>query len=210
MSKVTTFLTMSLDGFIAGANDSPELPLGEGGQPLFNWYFSGDTELKMPMGIGDLTFRLSPLSAEVFQEARRTTGAIVTGRRTFDIAHGWGGRHPLDAPVFVVTHSVPAKWLDMGFPFTFVTDGVTSAVAQARAVAGEKNVAVGAASIVQQCLNLGLLDEINVAVVPLLLGHGVRLFDQLRKAPIELEICRLVDAPGVTHLQYRVLEEATP
>jgi dihydrofolate reductase len=209
VSKVTTLLTMSLDGFIAGANDSPELPLGEGGQPLFNWYFSGDTELKMPMGIGDLTFRLSPASAEVIQEARRTTGAIVTGRRTFDIAHGWGGRHPLDAPVFVVTHTVPAEWLDKGFPFTFVTNGVASAVAQARAVAGEKNVAVGAASIVRQCLNAGLLGEINVALVPLLLGRGVRLFDQFSKAPIELETTRVVDAPGVTHLRYRVLEEVT-
>jgi dihydrofolate reductase len=197
---------MSLDGFIAGANDSPDLSLGEGGERLFDWYFSGDIEVPVPIGAGEMVFRLSPASAQVFQEALRTTGALVTGRRTFDIARGWGGRHPLDAPVFVVTHTVPQGWFTEGTPFTFVTDGVESAVAQARAVAGDKNVAVGAAIIVQQCLQAGLLDEINIDLVPLLLGKGVRLFEYLGNAPIALETTRVVEAPGVTHLQYRVVK----
>jgi dihydrofolate reductase len=115
---------------------------------------------------------------------------------------------PFDAPVFIVTHNVPEERVGKGFPFMFVTDGVAGAVARAKAVTGEKNVAVGAASIVQQCLNAGLLDEINVALVPLLLGRGVRLFDYLSSAPIKLETTRVVDAPGVTHLQYQVIKEA--
>jgi dihydrofolate reductase len=97
---------MSLDGFIAGPNDSPEKPLGEGGERLFAWYFSGDTDYVYP---GGMPVKVSPASAEHLQEIQRTTGALVIGRRTFDIANAWGGRHPMDVPVFIVTHSVPQE-----------------------------------------------------------------------------------------------------
>jgi dihydrofolate reductase len=113
----------------------------------------------------------------------------------------------LDVPVFVVTHTVPREWVYEGSPFTFVTDGVQSAVEKAKNVAGDKDVAVGAASIVQQCIRAGLLEEIHVDLVPVLLGDGVRLFDHLDTEPIELESTRVIEAPGITHLTFRVVKE---
>lgn len=203
MGKVASGLTMSLDGFIAGPNDGPENPLGEGGMRLFDWYASGDTEYRLPGT--EMVFRVSPQSAELLREAHSKMGAFVTGRRTFDITNGWGGSPPLGVPAFVVTHTVPQEWVYEGSPFTFVTDGVESAVEQAKAVAGDKDVAVGAASIAQQCLKAGLLDEIHIDLVPVLLGEGVRLFDHLGTEPIELERTRVIEAPGVTHLTFRVV-----
>ncbi|WP_227377946.1 dihydrofolate reductase family protein [Haladaptatus halobius] len=200
--NVTTGLSMSLDGFIAGPNDSPEQPLGDGGERLFEWYSSGDTGYTMPSGT--MTVTVSPVSAKHLQEEFEKVGALVTGRRTFDITNGWDGQHPLDVPVFVVTHTIPEEWKTEDSPFTFVTDGVESAVEQAKDVAGERNVAVGAASLVQQCLNEGLLDEIHIDLVPVLLGDGVRLFDHLDTGPIELEETSVIEAPDVTHLGYRV------
>src|SRR6266540_3344869 len=111
---------------------------------------------------------VSAQTAEFLKETRETTGALVFGRRTFDLTHGWGGKHPLDVPVFVVSSSVPPEWVYEGSPFTFVTDGLESALAQAKAVAGDKDVGVGAASIVQQCIRAGLLDEIHIDLVPVL------------------------------------------
>jgi dihydrofolate reductase len=204
MGKVSTGLSISLDGFIAAANDGPEQPLGEGGERLFAWYSSGDTEYSLPGT--EMVFRVSPQSAELLREAHSKIGAFVTGRRTFDITNGWGGRPPLGVPTFVVTHTVPQEWVYEGSPFTFVTDGIESAVEQARAVAGDKDVGVGAASIVQQCIRAGLLDEIHLDVVPVLLGGGVRLFEHLGSRPIELERTRVIEAPEVTHLTFRVVK----
>jgi dihydrofolate reductase len=110
-------------------------------------------------------------------------------------------------PTFVVTHSIPREWVYEGSPFTFVTDGVESAVKRAKAVAGDKVVAVGAASIVQQCIRAGLLDEGHVDLVPILLGEGVRLFDHLGTGPIELERTQVVEGIGVTHMTFRVVKE---
>jgi dihydrofolate reductase len=204
MGKVILSISMSLDGFIAGANDGPENSLGDGGEHLFKWYSSGDTAYTMPSG--EMTFRVSAASAAFLQQSMRTIGALVTGRRTFEIAKGWGGRHPLDVPVFVVTHHVQQHWVKPSAPFTFVTDGVENAIAQAKAAAGEKDVAVGAACIAQQCLQTGLLDEITLDLVPVLLGNGVRLFEHLGIAPVELERTQVIDAPDVTHLTFRVLK----
>ena len=204
MGKVATGLSMSLDGFIAGPNDGPEAPLGEGGERLFAWYSSGDTEYRLPGT--EMVFKVSPQSAELLREAHSKMGAFVTGRRTFDITNGWGGRPPLGVPTFVVTHTVPQEWVYEGSPFTFVTDGVESAVEQAKAVAGDKDIAVGAASIAQQCISAGLLEEIHIDLVPVLLGNGVRLFDHLGTGPIELENTRVIEAPGVTHLTFRVVK----
>jgi dihydrofolate reductase len=204
MGKVSTGLSMSLDGFIAGPNDGPERPLGEGGMRLFAWYAGGDTEYRLPGT--EMVFKVSPQSADLLREAHSKMGAFVTGRRTFDITNGWGGSPPLGVPTFVVTHTVPQEWVYEGSPYTFVTDGVESAVEQAKAVAGDKDVAVGAASIAQQCIRSGLLDEIHIDLVPVLLGGGIRLFDHLGTGPIELERVRVVEAPDVTHLTFRVVK----
>ena len=112
----------------------------------------------------------------------------------------------MDVPVFVVSSSVPPEWVYEGSPFTFVTDGLESALEQAQAVAGDKDVGVGAANIVQQCIRAGLLDEIHVDLVPVLLGDGVRLFDHLGTEPIELESTRVIEGAGVTHLTFRVVK----
>ena len=195
MGTVGTGFSMSLDGFIAGPGDDV--------QHVFKWYFSGDTEVKFP---GGMVVKVSPASAEHLRDVFRTTGALVTGRRQFDNTQGWGGRHPLDVPVFVVTHTVPEGWDKAGSPFTFVSDGVESAVEQAQAVAGDKNVAIDGANIVQQCIKAGLVDEIGIDLVPVLLGQGVRYFDHLGTEPIELERTRVIEAPGVTHLRFRVVK----
>jgi dihydrofolate reductase len=204
MGNVSTGLSMSLDGFIAGPNDGPERPLGEGGERLFAWYSGGDTEYRLPGT--EMVFMVSPQSAELLREAHSKMGAFVTGRRTFDITNGWGGSPPLGVPTFVVTHTVPQEWVYEGSPFTFVTDGVESAVERAKAVAGDKDVAVGAASIAQQCIRAGLLDEVHVDLVPVLLGGGVRLFEHLGTTPIELERTRVIEAPDVTHLTFRIVK----
>jgi dihydrofolate reductase len=204
MGKVTMGLSMSLDGFIAGPNDGPGSPLGGGGERLFAWYSGGDTEYRLPGT--EMVFQVSPQSAEVLREAHSRIGAFVTGRRTFDIANGWGGSPPLGVPSFVVTHTVPRDWVYEGSPFTFVTDGVQSAIEQAKQVAGEKDVAVGAARIVQQVIRAGLLDEIHIDLVPVLLGEGVRLFDHLGVGPIDLEGTEVVEGAGVTHLTFRVVK----
>ncbi len=187
---------MSLDGFIAGPQDDLE--------HLFKWYFSGNTEIATHDG--RMLLKLSPQSARVVEQLRQTSGAMVVGRRVFDLAGAWDG-HPPIAPTFIVTHTVPGQWAREGSPFTFVTDGVQSAIRQAKAVAGEKNVVVETPSMMQQCLKAGLLDEMHVDLVPVLLGSGTRLFDDLESiAPLELESIRVIEAPGVTHLAYRVIK----
>ena len=204
MGKVATGFSMSLDGFIAGPNDGPGQPLGEGGERLFEWFSAGDTEYGLPGT--EMVFRVSQQSAEMLREAHAGMGAFVTGRRTFDLANGWGGSPPLGVPTFVVTHAVPDEWVYEGSPFTFVTDGVEGAVEKARAVAGDRDVAVGAASIAQQCIRAGLLDEVHVDLVPVLLGDGVRLFEHLGAGPIELENTRVLEGAGATHLTFRVVK----
>ena len=201
MGKVTFNMTVSLDGFVAGPNDGPENGLGDGGDGLFKWYFSGNVEI--PISDGNMVLKVSPQSAEILKEAIGTYGAGVWGRRTFDISGAWGG-HPPGTPCFIVTHTVPQEWAKEGSPFTFVTDGVESAIRQAKKAAGDKDVVVCTASILQQCLSAGLMDEIHIDVAPILLGNGVRLFDHLRIEPIELESIRVIAAPGVTHLGFRV------
>jgi dihydrofolate reductase len=203
MGKVTFNMTMSLDGFVAGPNDGPENGLGDGGDVLFNWYFSGDTEI--PISDGQMVLKVSSQSAEIIKEAFASYGAGVWGRRTFDIAKAWGG-HPPGSPAFIVTHNVPQEWVYEGSPFIFVTDGVESAIRQARQAAGDKDVVICTPSILQQCLRAGLVDEIHVDVAPVLLGSGVRLFGSLSAGPITLESIRVIAAPGVTHLGFRVVK----
>ncbi len=203
MGRVIFNMTMSLDGFVAGPNDGPDNGLGDGGMALFDWYSSGDTAYKMPGG--DWKFKVSAASAANLDATIRNAGVLVTGRRTFDIAHAWGGRHPVDVPIIVLTHTPPQEWVKPGSPFTFVGDGIASALTQAQAIAGDKLVAVGSASTLQQTLNAGLLDELHIDLAPLILGGGVRLFDQLGITPQQLEQLAVVEGMGVTHLRYRVI-----
>ena len=203
MGKVTFNMTMSLDGFVAGPNDSPENGLGDGGDGLFTWYFSGDTEVFMSEGVPPL--KVSKQSAELLKEAISTYGAGVWGRRTFDIAHAWGGNPP-GSPAFIVTHNPPQEWIKEGSPFIFVTDGVESAIRQAKEAAGDKDVVICTPSILQQALKAGLVDEIHVDVAPILIGGGVSLFDHLNTGPINLECIGNVQTPHVTHLGFRVIK----
>jgi dihydrofolate reductase len=204
MGNVIVELSMSLDGFVAGPNDGPDNSLGDGGERLFQWYSSGDTAFPLPGT--DMVFKISRVSAELLREEWAKLGAMVTGRRMFDIARAWGGKPPGGGPCFVVTHTVPQEWVKDGSPFTFVTDGVESAIRQAKQAAGDKNVSASSASIAQQCLRLGLLDEIQIDLVPVLLGGGVRLFDHLGATPIELESTGVIVAPSVTHLKFRIVK----
>lgn len=201
MGKVILDISMSLDGFIAGPNDSRQLPLGDGGEAIHSWLFSGD----QPSRYNDF-FKLSSTNRDVFDEAIPNTGAMIVGRRTFDIVNGWEGNHPLRGiPVFVVTHEAPESYLEENTSFTFVTDGIEGAVQQAKEAAKGKNVSIGTASIAQQCIRAGLLDEMHLHVAPILLGKGTRLFDQIGTEHIKLEGKRFTDGSDVTHLKYRLL-----
>jgi dihydrofolate reductase len=198
MTRIISGLSVSLDGYIAGPDDGREHPLGVGGERLFEWYSDGDTSSRLYP-----TFRLSKPSAEFFDELAGRGGAVITGRRTYDIANGWNGDGPLPgAPLFVLTHNVPDEVPQGTSTFTFVTTGIEDAVAAARAAAGGKDVSVMGSAGVQQALRAGLLDELIVHLVPVLLGGGVRLLDGVEA---DLRCTRVVDAPGVTHLVYEVV-----
>ena len=173
MGNVVTGFSMSLDGYIAGPN--------EDFQYIFKWYESGDTPFQYPNG---MSIQVSAISAQVIQETIEATGALICGRGLYNLTNGWDGKHPVDVPVFVITHEAPQP--EPGTPFTFVTDGVASAIAQAQAVAGDKNISIASADIARQCYQLGLLDGIHVDLVPFVLGDGMRLFEQFTDTPIEL------------------------
>ena len=196
MGKVVALMSMSLDGYVADAND--------GVDEVFDWYFSGDVEVPMPIPTPDFTFHVSEPSAEHLRSLMAEVGAFLTGRRTFDVADGWGGNHAWDVPAFVVTHEVPDGWPRPGSTVQFVTDGIESAVAQAKSAAGPKSVAVHGTQTIQECLDAGLLDEIQVDVAAVLLGGGVRLFDHLANTPAVLGNPTVVAGVGVTHLRYPV------
>ncbi|MGR6317558.1 dihydrofolate reductase family protein [Micromonospora soli] len=196
MTKVTTGATMSLDGYIADASHG-------GFEYLFQWYENGDVET--PTATPGMTFRTSTASAEHLRDLTERTGALVVGRRLFDMTRGWGGRHPMDVPVVVVTHSVPEGWERESDSFVFVTDGIVSAIDRARAIAGDKQVGVNGGTIAAQVLEAGLLDEVHVDLVPVLLGDGIPFFAGLKIAPVQLAgPTRVVEGSGVTHLAYRV------
>ena len=199
MTLVVTALAISADGFIAGANDGPGNPLGDGGDRLFEWYTDGDTPSRVFPH-----FHLSAESARVFDDGAARVGAVISGRRTYDIANAWGGRGPLPgAPLFVLTHNPPSDPPDSEPPYTYVTSGITDAVESAKQRAGDgKVVALMGSSPVRQALAHGLLDQITLHVVPVLLGAGVRL---LEEASAELDLESVVQAPGVTHVTYKVI-----
>ena len=195
MSKVVALMSMSLDGYVADRND--------GVAEVFDWYMSsGDVEFHTG-GSDPMTFHVSEPSAEHLRRLWSELGAVLTGRRTFEVAQGWGGNHAW-GPAFVLTHEVPDGWPRRDSTVHFVTDGIESAVKQAKAAAGGKSVAVHGADIIQQLLNAGLLDELQIDVAALLLGSGVRLFDHLANTPAVLGNPTVTAGAGVTHLRYPV------
>jgi dihydrofolate reductase len=214
VSKLRFDITTSLDGFVAGTNQSEENPLGVGGGQLHEWAFPLAV-WREPHGLdgGEVN-----ASTGVVEESLANVGATVMGRNMFGGGPGpwgddpwtgwWGDDPPFHRPVFVLTHH-PREPLELkgGTTFTFVTHGIESALEQARRAASGKDVALaGGADVAQQYLAAGLIDEMEIHLVPVLLGAGARLFDNLGGATVELEQVRAVEAPGVTHLKYRVVK----
>ncbi|RIQ20384.1 dihydrofolate reductase family protein [Jiangella rhizosphaerae] len=194
MGVVFSSFTMSLDGFVAYPDDS----VGA----LFDWYDNGPVEVR-PAGY-PITFHMSEASAAYWRQ-NETEGVFIAGRRIFDHANGWGGKPPNDSPTFVVTHRPPpANWPPIpDAPFTFV-DSVESALSQARAIAGDKDIGVAGPNIAQQCINLGALEEIRVDLVPILMREGIRYLDNIENDRTHLELLQVVEGKNVTHLRYGV------
>jgi dihydrofolate reductase len=212
MTKLRLDITMSLDGFVAGPNQTLEHPLGEGGERLHEWAFAAASWREQH----GLSGGEANADSDVVQESHDATGAVVMGRRMYSGGEGpwaddpnadgwWGDDPPFHVPVFVLTHHARETLvMKGGTSFIFVTDGIEAALAQARKAAGDKDVlAAGGATIAQQYLAAGLLDELQIHVVPLLLGDGVRLFDHVDPT-VDLELTRVIESPSVTHLRYRV------
>jgi dihydrofolate reductase len=197
VGKVCAELSMSLDGFVAYPDDNPG--------PVFDWYASGPVEITTAKP--ELTFHVSEASAKHIRENWPQIGCHIVGRRLFDITDGWGGRHPVDAPVVVVTHrGEPAEWRARfpDAPFTFVDD-LEKGVAAAKEIAGDKNISVAGPSLIQQAVNLGLMDEITVSLAPVLMGKGISYFGALDTDAVKLSDPTIVQGNGVTHLTYDVV-----
>lgn len=205
MTTVTADLMISLDGFVAGPNVRvPDNPGGDGGIRLHGWA-AGLASWRERQG---LTGGEHNVDSELLREWFDSTGAVVMGRTMFDTGEQyWGEDPPFRTPVFVLTHRPrPTVTLQGGTSYHFVTDGIASAIAQATAAAGDRNVDIGGgASAIQQALRAGLLDELHLHVLPVLMNQGVRLFDGLDPEHIELEPLHVIDGTHATHLKYRVL-----
>jgi dihydrofolate reductase len=212
MSKLIVDISVSLDGFVAGPNQTLDEPLGEGGEGLHEWAFAAASWRESHGRDGGER----STDDEIVAEHLAATGATIMGRRMFSGGEGpwesdpnadawWGDEPPFHHPVFVLTHhSREPVEKEGGTTFTFVTDGIESALEQARAAAGGRDVAIGGgAAAVQQYLAAGLVDELQLHVVPVLLGAGTRLFSD-GGSPLELRCTRVVESPAVTHLRYRV------
>jgi dihydrofolate reductase len=215
MGMVVLDISTSLDGFVAGPNPGLELPLGQGGERLHEWAVAL-AAWREPHGLsgGEIN-----ASSEVVREGLARTGAVVMGRRMFSGGEGpweddpnadgwWGDNPPFHVPVFVLTHHAREPVTKQGgTTFTFVTDGIASAVEQARTAADDKDVSVaGGADVAQQVLSAGLLDEMQIHLVPVLLGGGTRLLQHLDEVDFQLEQTRVIDSPGVTHLRFKIVK----
>jgi len=215
MSKLRFQITMTLDGYVAGPNQSVENPLGEGVGPLHDWLYSLKTFREMH---GDTGGGETGTNDDVLREAFENVGATIMGRNMFGGGPGpwanepwkgwWGDDPPFRTPVFVLTHHA-RKPLAMqgGTTFTFVTDGIESALNQAKEAAGGKDVSLGGgAKAAQQYLAAGLIDEMEIHLAPMLLGAGERLFNNLAGSDVKVEQIRVIETPDVTHLKYRIVK----
>lgn len=212
MTRLRATLAMSLDGYVAGPEQTLEDPLGKGGMRLHQWAFELAAFQDGHQGEGGVV----NASTTVIEEMQQNVGAVIMGRNMFGPIRGdwpdeswrgwWGEDPPYHVPVFVLTrHSRDPIEMQGGTTFHFVTDGIESAYTQAVAVAGGKDVSLGGgASTVRQYIAAGLLDELQISLVPILLGDGERLLDGLGGAPVGFELTRVLDAPGVTHLRFRI------
>jgi dihydrofolate reductase len=192
MTNVIFDMSMSLDGFVTAANVRPEEPLGDGGQRLHEWAFGDDER-----------------NRELLAEAVNFVGAVIAGRRTYDLSIPWWGADgpagPARVPVYVVTHAEPED-VPEGGVYAFVTDGIEGALEEAKAAAGDKYVAVMGAEIGQQFIRAGLVDEISIHLVPVLFGDGTRMFEHLGSEHIQLETVEVIETIEATHLRFRVVE----
>ena len=197
MSATVLYMSMSLDGFIAGPNEGPDNGLGDGGHRLHEWALPGaDASHKEISELGGV-------NGQVVEEFM-STGAVVAGRGTFEPAGGWGGDHHDGVPIWVLSRREPG--IDVSdWPLVTYVDDVTTAMAEAKRAAGERNVLVHGAGVTQLALAAGVLDELELHVVPVLFGQGRRLFDNLSAEQIELDCTRILEGEaGVTHMHYRV------
>ena len=194
MTKVLTHMCMSLDGFVAQPDDQP----GE----LFDWYWGGD--VVVPSAQEGMTFAVDEASAPMLRELTSGCGALVVGRRLFDQTDGWGDQHPAGAPVVVVSHRPPPSDAAQRFTRTTFTGSVEEGIAAAVAIAGDRFVTIASADIIQQAVNLGLVDELCVSVVPVLFGSGIRHFGDLVGGHVLLDDPVVVQGRRALHLRYRV------
>jgi dihydrofolate reductase len=194
MSRLILYMAMSLDGFITGPGDDKENPAGVGGMRLQEWLGDGGPKVT--------DFRPSDSQSQIVFDEMLSTGAVITGRRTGDFADYWGGDHHDGVPIFVPTHTAPAD--NRHERVHFVTEGIAACVEQARAAAGDRGVMLHGAYTAQECLKAGLLDVLEIQLMPVLLGQGRRLFEGLPPEHIELDLVRTLEAPGVLHLRYEV------
>ena len=198
MSSTVLYMSMSLDGFIAGPNEGPGNGLGDGGHRLHEWAMTGDGDVNL-----ESLRRSGGVNGKLVDEFM-STGAIVAGRGTFEPAGGWGGDHHDGAPIFIYSRREPGIDISQ-WPLVTYVDDVETAMTQARQAAGDRNVLVHGAAVAQLALAAGVLDELELHVVPVLFGQGRRLFDNLDPEQIELERTRILEGEGgVTHMHYRV------
>jgi dihydrofolate reductase len=200
VGKVSFNITVSLDGYVAGPDDGPDNGLGEGGERLHEWAL----ELASWREQHGLEGGETNASSQVMEEMG-SAGAVVVGKRMFDNAHGWGDEPPFHTPVFVLTHTAREPLTKSDTTFNFVTDGIESAIEQAKAAGCDEGVHIGGgASTIQQALKAGLVDEAHITVSPLLLGGGIRLFEGLGPDDAGFELVRVLEGPRATHITYRV------
>lgn len=193
MGRIFSHMTMSLDGYIAQPDDQ----VGE----LFDWYEAGDVTVPHPNE--DISVKVDDAGAQAWRDLTENTGALIAGRRLFDIAGGWNDKHPAGAPVVVVTHRPPAdaagRW-----PTTTFADGVGAALHRAKQIAGDQNVVIASANVTQQALSLGLVDEVCVSLVPVLFGEGVPYFSKIEGGHLLLDDPTVIQGRRALHLRYPV------
>lgn len=190
MRKVVVDIAMSLDGFIAGTNVSPQLPMGDDGLRLHDWIFDKKTDI----------------DSNMIKEVMETSGAVIVGRHTYDVAidDAWGGESPFPMPALVVSHRKAEKIVE---GFTFITGGIEETLQQAKAIGGNKNIWImGGANIIRQFIKAGLVDELEIHLSHILLRKGTRLFDDTLTSVIDLERIRSIGSDAVTHLRFRILK----